>query len=90
MKSIIRVVTGAGGQPTPHDGRYVVDWNPHTEAGVLELTSTDDKAQARRFDTVQAFHEWQTVSSVEPKRPWDRQPNRPLTGITIEFERVPA
>lgn len=90
MKSIVRVICRSDSQPTPHDGRYVVAWNPHTPAGVLELTSTDDKAKARRFDTPEAFAEWQTISEVEPIREWDRKPNRPLTGITIEIERVPA
>jgi hypothetical protein len=87
MTVIVRVEGAADGGATPHDGRYVVAWNPHTEFGVLELTSTDDKAQARRFiDVTQALYEWQAISKVQPVRP-DIRRNRPLMGITITFER---
>lgn len=85
---IAQIHCAANGTPTPHDGRYVVDWNPHTKAGVLELTSTTDKAQARRFVMREATVQWRTVSQVQPQRPWDGMPNRPLTAVTIVFERV--
>lgn len=85
----VKVVSAADGiTPTPHDGRYVVAWNPHTEAGTLELTSTDDRAQARHFQNGEEFTEWKTVSAVQPKRPWDGRPNRPLTAVNIEIEAL--
>ena len=84
---VVRVLGAADGGVTPHDGRYVVNWNPHVTAGTLELTSTDDMAQARRFPWPDVFDEWKRVSRVEPRRPWDGKPNSPLTGIHIEVIR---
>lgn len=81
---IARVVHTADGGPTPHDGRYVVAWNPHTQAGVLELNSTDDPTKARVFDDAQqVLLERETISEVQPQRPWDRLPNRPLRAISV-------
>lgn len=84
---IVRVVGRADGGQTPHDGRYVVNWNPHTAAGILELTSTDNIEEARHFPWPEVFDEWKAISGVEPKRPWDGRPNRPLTGVHIEIIR---
>ena len=82
---VLKVVHAADGSPTSHDGRYVVAWNPHTEAGVLELTSTDDLTKARRFVSFEQLQaEWQAVSQVESTRPWDHKPNRPLMAVTCE------
>jgi hypothetical protein len=85
MSGYVVLITGAAdGTPTPHDGRYLVAWNPHTEYGALELTSTDRRIEAYRFfRPVEVLFQWQMVSNVEPWRP-DGQPNRPLTGITIQ------
>jgi len=85
---IIRIV----GSPdprvkTPYDGRYVVRWNPHTKAGLLDLTTTANIAKATRFSFETAMEEWRTISQVEKVRPWDGQPNRPLTAVTIEVLR---
>jgi hypothetical protein len=84
---LVRVLGAANGGGTPHDGRYVVNWNPDTEAGTLELTSTGEAAEARRFPFPEVFNEWKRVSRVQPLRPWDGKPNRPLTGIHIEIVR---
>ena len=73
---------------TPHDGRWIVAWNPHTKAGTLELTSTDDPGKARAFWLVDLWEEYRTVSLVEPVRPWDGEPNRPLTGINLAIEWI--
>lgn len=86
MTIVVRIVSRADGSHTPHDGRFVFHWNPHTEAGVLELDSVRDPALARRFtDLDEAVREWNTVSHVQPKRPWDGAPNRPLTAVTAEI-----
>lgn len=82
---VVRVIGRADGGKTPHDGRYVAAWSPNTSAGVLVLASTPDLAKARRFTRKEAYCEWREVSRVEPRRPWDGRPNRPLTGITIEL-----
>lgn len=82
---VVRVLEAAGGGDTPHDGRYVVRWNPHTLAGTLSLTSTANVAIARRFTREEAFAEWKAISRLQPTRPWDGKPNRPLSGVTIEI-----
>ena len=86
---VVRVISRADGGDTPHDGRYVVSWNPHTRAGVLELTSTANLAEARHFLFPDALDTWKAVSKRQPTRPWDGKPNRPLTGVTIEIIRDP-
>ena len=88
MSRTVKVVCASDGSRTPHDGRYVVAWNPHTEAGVLELTSTSDITQARWFRDGNEFAEWRTISRVQPIRPWDGKPNRPLTAVSIETENI--
>ena len=88
MKVILRVIGRADGNgTTPHDGRYVLAWNPHSEAGTLELTSTADRSQAQVFNHADALRQWRTVSRIEPQR-WDGRPNRPLTAITVEIRPV--
>ena len=77
-----------GVKRTPHDGRFIVSWNPHTKAGILDLTSTQDPRQARVFSLVDLWEEYRTISLVEPVRPWDGEPNRPLTGINLAVEFI--
>lgn len=80
------VVSGANGDPTPHDGRYVVHWDPHTEFGMLKLVSTTQRGLAYRFPSAeQVLKEWRTISKHHPVRP-DGKANRPLAGITISVE----
>lgn len=53
------------------------------------LVSTDDPADARRFDTfAEAVECWRQQSTVSPFRP-DGLPNRPLTAFTVEISRLP-
>lgn len=83
---IVMVVGNSGGGTTPHDGRYVVHWDPHTEYGILKLTSSVQRGLARRFASAeQVLKEWRTISKHHPVRP-DGKPNRPLSGITISVE----
>jgi len=88
---IVKVIGAASGAiRTPHDGRYVVAWDPHTKFGTLSLTSTNDITQAHHFPSVgAAMAEWSTISSIQLRRP-DGLPNKPLTGLTIATERVDA
>ena len=86
---IVQIVGAADGSHTPHDNKYVKSWNPHTRAGILELTSTSNIAEARRFENGEEFEEWRTISNVQKTRPWDGRPNRPLTGITIHTFTAP-
>lgn len=84
---IIRIVGAADGRtPTPHDGQFLVSWNPHTKFGELEVESSYRREDARKFDTAsQALEEWRTVSNIQDKRP-DGMPNRPLTALTLASE----
>jgi hypothetical protein len=84
MTEIVLIIGAANGGATPHDNRFVVRWNPHTEYGVCEITTTDAIEDARRFAPGQALAEWKTVSRIEPRRSMDGKPNRPLSGLTIE------
>jgi hypothetical protein len=84
---IVRVMCGPGGMTTPHDGRYVVRWNPHTRYGTCSVETTEDRRQARRFTAGQALDAWRTISHVEPVRP-DGLPNRPLSGLTIDMINI--
>ena len=52
MAVTAKVFCASDGSPTPHDGRYVSWWNPHTEAGVLECVTTDDLAEAKTWATI--------------------------------------
>lgn len=90
MSVIVKVHGTGGGGRTPHDGRYVRSWNPHTRYGILDLSSTADPFQARRFADLRAvLEEQRTVSHRERRRP-DGRENRPLTGINIEIVRLPS
>jgi hypothetical protein len=82
----VRIVGAADGVTvTPHDGRFLVAWNPHTQAGTLELTSTADPRKAARLELAAILEQWRTRSRKQPSRPWDGRPNRPLTAVTIEI-----
>ena len=85
---VIKIVTGANGMSTPHDGRYLLGYNPDTVYGDLIMISTPDIAKARRFHDLSAVHElWAAVSKQQPVRP-DGKPNRPMTGLTIEVIEI--
>lgn len=85
----VQVLGTARGEATVYDGQYVARWSPHTEYGACALETTPDRAQARVFASMsEALEEYRTISNVEPTRP-DGRPNRPLTGLSIEIERVP-
>jgi hypothetical protein len=87
MTAVVRVIGISAGGSSPHDGRYVVAWNPHSRFGTCLIDTTDKIADARRFTPEEAMREWKTVSDVEPVRP-DGKPNRPLAGLTVEIIRV--
>ncbi len=89
--AIVTVVGLANGGATPFDGEYVVSWDPHTRFGICTIKTTKDKDKARVFASFsEAFEEYRTVSRVQPRRPTDGQPNRPLTGLTVVFDKIDA
>lgn len=84
---VVKIVGAANGRTTPHDGRWLVEWSPHTEAGTLALTSSRSRTRARCFGGPgQVWREMRAISSVEPVRPWDGEPNRPLSALTLQIE----
>lgn len=87
MSIIVRIISGADGSATPHDGRYVKAWNSNVDFGILALDSTSKKKEAKKFESAaDALEEWRTQSKVMPLRP-DHEPNRPLTALTVSFEQ---
>lgn len=87
MKVTIQVLGAADDTKTPHDGRYVVAWTPHTRYGTLACTTTQDRAQASRFTKAEAYMRWRTISMRDPVRP-DGKPNRPLAALNCVFEEI--
>lgn len=86
MASIVRV---ADGVPGPHAGRFIRRWSPHSRAGDLDVETTASIREALRFERPDdAMLEWNSVSKVEARRPWDKKPNRPLTALTVTIVEV--
>lgn len=53
------------------------------------VPTSADLAEAKHFaDLTEALAFWQTQSRVRPRRP-DGEPNRPLTGFSVEIVNVP-
>lgn len=92
---LIHIVSYAGEEPTPFDDQYVVDYDPGKPSVASDgtelpftLVTTPDKTKARAFaDMNQAFECWRKSHGT---RPWDGQPNRPMTAWHVEFEGVPS
>lgn len=86
---VVKIVTGANSVHTPHDGRYLLGYNPDTVYGDLVMITTPDIAKAKRFADLSAVHDlWAAVSKKQPVRP-DGKPNRPLTSLSIEVIEFP-
>lgn len=67
---------------------WLKDFDFDAGGGAGYITVTADRDEAMEFEDVVALHEfWTRQSTVLPTRP-DGQPNRPLTGFTIESRPV--
>lgn len=87
---VVQVLGAVNGVATRHDDEFVVSWNPHTIFGCCDIETTPDKKRARVFANIsEVFSELRTVSNVQPRRPTDGKPNRPLTGLHVMIEGVP-
>ena len=84
----MQLVCLANGEASPHDGTYLVQYEPPAmrvdasgyEGGILITTRV--VAEAHKFsDSVELFECWRKANGV---RPYDGKPNRPLTAYTIE------
>jgi hypothetical protein len=61
--AVCRILCGMQpGQRTPHDGRYLVAYDPDTEDGVLALTSTARLDQALVAPAIDFMRMWRAVS----------------------------
>ena len=88
---LIELVGLARGEPTPHDGSYLVHYDPvaHYAAWLGcplgEIVTTRDPERAHQFASkADAVRCWQQEAGTRP----DGKPNRPLTSWTILIRSV--
>ena len=96
MPWTLQIVGCVNGEPHEFDGKYVKLYDPtyhlpngQYEGGILELTT--DRGQARRFVShVEAMEQWRQPAGCKCHgiRPWDGNPNRPLTAFHVAIERT--
>lgn len=87
MKTV-RIIGLPDGRATPHDGRWLVDYDPDTRFGDLRIVTSGDRRAARCFETLADLVAYlRRTSAVQPTRP-DGRPNRPITGLTIEISNA--
>jgi hypothetical protein len=84
----IRIVGLVNGEPSEYDGTYVIDYDPTPrvdhEGEFVHLIVTQNKAQARQFQTyAQAVAFYQSPSRAGLPRE-DGKPDRPLTAFSVE------
>jgi hypothetical protein len=89
----IRVIAVAGtvtiGTPGSHLGEWVKLYDPDGYDGVGEVLTTNVPSDAHHFpDLEAAMAFYRQVSTKRPHRA-DGQPNRPLTALTVSFEKLP-
>jgi hypothetical protein len=86
MTVVIKAVGFANGQRCPHSGQYLKSFDFEAYGGQGWGVFTGDRKKAMQFaDSGAAYEFWRTVPKIRPRRS-DRQPNRPLTALTIEIE----
>lgn len=100
MSVAILLLGFVDGKPSPHDGRYLKDYDPYwldqpvEEAPgvfrlVRKLESVKRIEDAKHFSTAaEARMLWVQVSPNKPTRDEDGKPNRPLTAYTVMLEPV--
>jgi hypothetical protein len=80
----IRIIGLINGQPTEHDGKYVVRYDPRgcMETNRIILETTTNKAFAQYFPTArEAIECWRWAVGTRE----DGKPNRPLTAWSVEI-----
>jgi hypothetical protein len=72
----------------PRDGWYLKDFDFEAHKGRGEISLTPDKAEAKRFETMEeAIAFYRASPKCRPKRA-DGKPNRPLTAANWQFEQL--
>jgi hypothetical protein len=75
--------------PCEHSSRFVSIYDPDAAGGTGLIESTDDPAEALRFENkADAIMFSRQASTVRPTR-LDGKPNRPLTAYTVIIEETP-
>lgn len=85
----MKLICYANGEPTPHDGKFLLDFNFEAFGGIGAMEMTHDIFAAKRFLSVhEALAYRNRVPLVKPTRD-DGMPNRPLSATTWEVVPVP-
>ena len=92
MTLVIQIVGMVNGMPTPHDGKYLREYDA-TRSGIdpdgvpwIHLVTTPDKQEAQKFDDLLSARAcWMQIDLNNPVRP-DGRPNRPMTIFSITLE----
>lgn len=83
-KVVMRCLALADGTTDPArcpTNQFLKDYDPET--GESEWTFA--MSEALTLPAADAMTLWRSVHPTQPVRPWDGQPNRPLTAFTVEF-----
>lgn len=88
MRVIAMNLDGAGARELDRV-LYVQSFDVNAHDGRGEVRFVSNPQAAMRFATVAELTKaWRTQSTVRPLRAHDGKPNRPLTAMTIETEKV--
>lgn len=96
MSYVIRIVGCCDPSHTEYDGKYVAEYDPtvHRPSGEYDgglLRLTDNPSEALRFEYPgDAMEKWRQPAGCDCHgiRPWDGEPNRPLTAWHVEIFRA--
>ena len=85
MPYLMRIVAGALGEPSPHNGLYLrsVEFDVDANGGCSIETTPDPELAYCFGSTSELLETWRRQSVVRPLRD-DQKPNRPMTAWTIE------
>lgn len=86
---VIRIIGLVVGEPTEHDGRYLVDYDPSSPIHPrwIHLVTSASLHDAKRMTYEEALDVWRATDKRNPVRA-DGRPNRPLTAFTVEILKV--
>jgi hypothetical protein len=90
-KWVVRIIGLVDGRRNEHSGTWLESFDPERGRDPYrgQLRSTGQLARARHFDSQPDAHAyWTQRSKRQPARPWDGQPNRPMTAYTIMVLRA--
>jgi hypothetical protein len=96
MSVVMQIISLANGEPSPFDGKFLAEYDPDRQgvdpSGLRTLAHvvvTADPDEAIMFeDAGEAMETWKRVSKRWPTRPFDHQPNRPLTAFSVQVRRL--